>query len=71
MTGSLKAEPPHAVPAPPPGLMGDQWAVGSANSRAEQEIQEKNTELRRMKACEVQEIIASQSVKSDSGTPGR
>ena len=56
MTGSLKAKPLHAVPAAPLGLMGDQWAVDSANSRAAQQIhpkaQETNTNLtrRHMKA---------------------
>ncbi len=63
MTGSLKAKPLHAVPAALLGLMGDQWAVDSANSRGVQQIhrkaQETNTNLtrRHMKACGVQHNV--------------
>lgn len=38
MTGSLKAEPLHAVPAAPLRVMGDQSAVESANRRTVQQI---------------------------------
>lgn len=57
MTGSLKAKPLHAVPAALRGLMGDQWAVDSANSRGVQQIHRKarerqtQTSRRHMKAC--------------------
>jgi len=72
MTGSLKAKPLHAVPAALLCLMGDQWAVDSANSRAERRIhrkaQETNTNLTRwhMKACGVHGNTMSGSQRKKS-----
>lgn len=72
MTGSLKAEPLHAVPAAPLGLMRDQWAVDSANRRTVQQIHRKAYEHkphtqagRHMKAHGVH---GNKAPSSDSGT---